>query len=65
MVINAWKLQTPDKLILNIIKGGAGAGGINDLINWSEGDLSMCFSSFMCDVKASSSILATLTSLGQ
>ena len=48
-----------------MIKGGAGVGGINGLIHWSEGDLSMCFSPFMCDVKASSSILATLTSSEQ
>ena len=46
-----------------MIKGGADAGGLNDLINWSEGDFSMCFLPFMCDVKAASSILATLTSL--
>ena len=37
----------------------------NDLIHWSEGDLSTCFLPFMCDVKAASSILATLTSLEQ
>ena len=48
-----------------MIKGGAGVGGINDLIHWSEGDLSTCFLPFMCDVKAGSSILATLTSLKQ
>ena len=46
-----------------MIKGGADAGGLNDLIHWSEGDFSMCFLPFMCDVKAASSILATLTSL--
>ena len=48
-----------------MIKGRAGVGGINDLIHWSEGDLSTCFLPFMCDVKAASSILATLTSLEQ
>ena len=44
-----------------MIKGGASVAGINDLIKWSEGDLSMYFLP-MCDVKAASSILATLTS---
>ena len=44
-----------------MIKGGAGAGGIYDLIHWSERD----FSPFMCDVKAVSSIMATLASLEQ
>ena len=48
-----------------MIKGGAGVGGVNDLINCSEGDLSTCFLPFVCDVKAASSILATLTSLEQ
>ena len=48
-----------------MIKGGAGVGGINDLIYWSEGDLSTCFLSFMCDVEAASSILATLRSSEQ
>ena len=24
------QLETPDKLIFNVIKGGAGVGGIND-----------------------------------
>ena len=33
--------------------------------NWSKGDLSTCFLPFMCDVKAASSILATLISLEQ
>ena len=42
-----------------------GVGGINDLIHWSEGDLSTCFLPFMCDVNATSSILVTLTSLEQ
>ena len=46
-----------------MIKGGAGAGGINDLIHGSEGDHSTCFLPFMCDVKAASSVLPTLTSL--
>ena len=46
-----------------MIKGGAGVGGINDLIHWLEGDLSKCLLPFMCDVKAASSILSTLTSL--
>ena len=48
-----------------MIKGGAGVGGINDLIHWLEGDLSMCFLPFMYDVKAASSILAILTFLEQ
>ena len=38
-----WKLKTPEKLISNMIKGGADVGGINDLIHWSDGDLSPCF----------------------
>ena len=46
-IIYYWKFQTPDKLIFNMIKGGAGVGGINDLIHWSEGDLSTCFLSLM------------------
>ena len=46
-----------------MIKGRAGVGGINDLIHWSEGDLSTCFLPFIYDIKAASSILATLTSL--
>ena len=45
--------------------GGAGIGGINDLIHSSEGDHSMHFLPFMHDVKAASSIVATLTSLEQ
>ena len=44
--------------------GGAGIGGINDLIH-SSGDHSMHFLPFMHDVKAASSIVATLTSLEQ
>ena len=48
-----------------MIKGGAGVSGINYLIHWSEGDLSTCFLPFMCDVKAASLILATLTLLKQ
>ena len=63
MVIYCWKLQPPDKLILNMIKGGADVGGINDLIHWSEGDLSTCFLPFMRDVKTASPILATLTAI--
>ena len=55
-------LETPDKLIFNMIKGRAGVGDINDLIHWSEGDPSICFLPSMSDVKAASSILATLTS---
>ena len=47
-----------NKLFFNMIKGGADAGGINDLLNWSEGDLSTCFWHFMCDVKTASSISA-------
>ena len=65
MVMYHWKLQTPDKLIFNMIQGRAGAGGISDLIHWSERDLSMCFLPFMCDSKAASTILAILTSLEQ
>ena len=45
--------------------GGAGVGGIDDLIHWLEGDLSTCFLPFMCEVKAAFSILATLTPLEQ
>ena len=48
-----------------MIKGGAGVGGINDLIHWSEEYISTCFLPFMCYVKAASSILVTLTSLEQ
>ena len=55
-------LETPDKLIFNMIKGRAGVGGINDLIHWSEGDPSTCFLPSMSDVKAASSILPKLTS---
>ena len=53
------------KTNFNMIKGGAGVGGVNDLIHCSEGDLSTCFLPFVCDVKAASFILATLTSLEQ
>ena len=50
-----------------MIKEGAGIGGINDLIYWSDRDFYVfsSFLSFVCDVKAASSILATLTSLEQ
>ena len=48
-----------------MLKWGADAGGLNDLIHWSEGELSMCFLPFICSAKAASSILATLTSLEQ
>ena len=48
-----------------MIKGGAGVGGTNGLIRSSEGDLYTCFLPFMRDIKAASSILATLTSLEQ
>ena len=48
-----------------MIKGEAGVGGINDLICWSQGDFSTWFLPFMCDVKAASSIMKTLTSLQQ
>ena len=48
-----------------MIKGGTGVGGINVLVHWSEGDLSICILPFMCDLKAASSILATLTSSEQ
>ena len=65
MVIYYWTLRTPDKVIFNMIKGGTTVGGINDLIHWSEGDLSTCFLSLTCDVKVAFSILATLTSLEQ
>ena len=44
-------LETPGKVIFNMIKRGTSVGGINDLIYWSEGDFSMCFLPFMCDVK--------------
>ena len=45
-------LETPDKVIFNMIKRETGVGGINDLIYWSERDFSMRFLPFMCDVKA-------------
>ena len=52
-----------------MIKGRAGVGGINDLMHWSEGDLSASFLPLMCDVKAALSIsamsVATLTYLEQ
>ena len=48
-----------------MIKREVGVGGINDLIQWSEGDLPMCFLPFMCNVKPASSILATLTPVEQ
>ena len=58
--------ETPgSRQIFNMIKRGAGVGGINELIKLSEGDLSTCFLPFMCDVKAANSILAILTSLEQ
>ena len=60
MVVYHWELKTPDKLIFNMIKGGAGAGNNNDLIHWSEGNLFTCFLPFMYDVKAASSVLAFL-----
>ena len=48
-------LETPDyRQIFNMIKGEPGVGG-----------LSTYFLPFICDVKAASSILATLTSLEQ
>ena len=65
MVIYCWKLQPPDKLILNMIKGGADVGGINDLIHWSEGDLYTCFLPYMYEIKVVSSISVTLTFLEQ
>ena len=43
-----------------MIKGGAGAGNINDLIHWYEGGLFTCFLPFMYDVKAASPVLAIL-----
>ena len=46
-----------------MIKGGAGVGGINDLIQWSEGDFSMHFLPFMHGIETDSSIVPTLTSL--
>ena len=49
-------LETPDyRQIFNMIKGEPGVGG----------GLSTYFLPFICDVKAASSILATLTSLEQ
>ena len=65
MVICYWKLKAPDKLIFIMIKGEPRVGGVTDLIQWSEGDLSTCFLPFMCDVKAGYSILATQTFLEQ
>ena len=46
-----------------MIKGGAGVGGINDVMHWSQEDLYTCFLHFMYDTKATSSILVKLTSL--
>ena len=43
-----------------MIKGGAGAGNINDLIHWSEGNIFTCFLPFMYDMKSASSVLAIL-----
>ena len=60
MVIYYWELQSPDKLIFNMIKGGAGAVNINDLIHWSEGDLFTCFLPLMHEVKTVSSVLEIL-----
>ena len=59
------KLVTPDELIFVMIKGEAGVDGINDLIHWSHRDLFTHFLPFMCEIKAASSILATLTSFQQ
>ena len=60
MIIYYWELQTPDKLIFNMIKGGAGAGNINSFIQWSEGYFFTGFLPFMYDVKAASSVLTIL-----
>ena len=43
-----------------MIKGGAGAGNINDLIHWSEGNIFTCFLPYMYDMKSASSVLAIL-----
>ena len=51
--------------IFDMIKGGAGVGGINDVMHWSQEDLYTCFLHFMYDNKATSSILVKLTSLNQ
>ena len=48
-----------------MIKWEARLGGNNELIHWSEGDLSACFLAFMYDIKTVASIMATLTSLEQ
>ena len=48
-----------------MIKWEARLGGNNELIHWSEGDLSAYFLPFMYDIKTATSILATLTSLEQ
>ena len=54
-------LENPNpKNFFNMIEGGAGVGGINDLIHCSEGNLSTCFLPLMCDVKAASSILTII-----
>ena len=41
------EIQTPEKPIVNMINWGAGVGGINNLIHWSEGDLSTRILPFM------------------
>ena len=56
-------MGTPDSKQTNFQNNQTGS--INDFIQWSEEDLSMCFLPFMCDVKAASFIMATLTSLEQ
>ena len=49
-----------------MIKGEASTSGINDLIHWSEGDISTFILPLMCDLKgAFSTILPTLVSLEQ
>ena len=61
-------LETPDSRQTSFLydqRWRAGVGRINDLIHSSEGDISTCFLPLMFDVKAASSILATLTSLKQ
>lgn len=57
--------ETPDSRRTNLIKGEAGVDDINDLIHWSDRDLSPHFLPFMCEIKAASSIMGTLTSLQQ
>ena len=56
-------LETPNSF--DMIKGGAGVGGINDVMHWSQEDLYTCFLHFMYDNKATSSILVKRTSLNQ